>query len=79
MTIDERLLYLSTLQQSHDDAISRLVEQGHDTDRRIKAMTQGFEVLKERSIQMMDSINRLAHIAASHDERLDDLEGRPPS
>jgi len=72
MTPDERLLYLLTLQQSHDDQIAKLVEQGNLNTEHIAALTK-------RTMQAMDSINRLAHIAENHENRLEDLEGPHPS
>ena len=42
-------------------------------------LTDKMDILTGRTIQAMDSINRLGHIAASYDQRLDDLEGRHPA
>jgi K+/H+ antiporter YhaU regulatory subunit KhtT len=60
MTIDERLEYIATLQQAHDDQIGKLIEQGELSARRIDALAQQMAVLAERTIQAMDAINRLA-------------------
>jgi hypothetical protein len=65
MTIDERLEYITTLQQTHDEQIGKLVEQN--------------AILTERTIQAMDAIGRLARIAEIHEHRIEDLEGRRPS
>ena len=79
MSIDERLEFLLTLQQSHDDQIVKLVEQGALNSAAIGALAGRMDVLTERTIQAMDAINRLAHIAQSHDQRIEDLENRRPS
>ena len=63
MSIDERLEFLLTLQQSHDDQIVKLVEQGALNSAAIGALAGRMDVLTERTIQAMDAINRLAHIA----------------
>jgi hypothetical protein len=79
--IEETLEYVVMAQRSHDDQIGRLVEQvdrlverADKNERLVAALAERSAVLTERSIQMMDAINRLAHIAAGHDERLDKLE-----
>jgi prophage DNA circulation protein len=88
MTLDERLEYIATLQQTHDEQIGRLVEttdklveQSDRTEKmlaeHIAASTKRMDVLTERTIQAMDAINRLARIAGSHEDRIDALE-RPP-
>ena len=75
MTIDERFeenartAQFLTLQKSHDDQIAALIE-------RDVALSAKMDILTDRTMQAMDSINRLGRIAASHGERLDDLEGR---
>jgi hypothetical protein len=86
MTIDERLLYLTTLQQSHYDEIAKLVEQGNLNTVHIAALTQRMDasanlmdVLTERTIQAMDAINRLGRIADNHENRIDGLEDQRPS
>ena len=60
MTIDERLEFIATLQQTHDEQIGKLIERQ--------------DVLTERTIQAMDAINRLARIVENHEERIEDLE-----
>jgi hypothetical protein len=55
MTIDERLEFIATLQQTHDEQIGKLVEQS-------ALVSERMEVLTERTIQAMDAINRLARI-----------------
>ncbi len=86
MTIDERLEYIATLQQSHDEQITKLVERGDRAAELIEALTrrmdasaQRMDVLTERTIQAMDAINRLARIADNHENRIDNLEGQRPS
>jgi hypothetical protein len=91
MTLDERLEYIATLQQTHDEQIGRLVEQSDETrsmvrslaaqadrtDRQIGVLTERMDKLTERTIQAMDAINRLARIADNHEDRISDLEDRP--
>lgn len=72
MTIDERLEFIATLQQTHDEQIGKLIEQSDRQSARL-------DVLTERTIQAMDAINRLARIAESHDQRIEDLEDRRSS
>ncbi|SPF40387.1 hypothetical protein SBA4_2490021 [Candidatus Sulfopaludibacter sp. SbA4] len=42
----------------------------------MEELTAKVDVVTERTIQAMDAINRLAVIAAAHEQRLDDLEHR---
>ena len=86
MSIDERLdkmmhtlEYLLTLQQSHDDHIGTLTQRMDETAQRMDETAKRMDVLTQRTIQAMDAINRLAHIAQSHDHRLEDLESGRPS
>jgi hypothetical protein len=72
--IDQTLNHVATLQRSHDEQIGKLVEQGDRNERLIGTLTEGMDVLTERTIQAMDASNRLANIAASHEERTDKLE-----
>ena len=81
MTIDERLEYISTLQQSHDEQIGRLDEQigklfegMQALKERMDASVGRMDVLTERTIQAMDAINRLARIADIHENRISGLE-----
>ncbi len=67
MNIDERLEYISTLQQSHDEQIGRLDEQ-------IGKLAAHMDVLTERTTQAMEAINRLARIADIHEDRISGLE-----
>jgi uncharacterized protein with PIN domain len=67
MTLDERLEYIATLQQTHDEQIGRLVD--HLAEH-IAASNKRMDVLTERTIQAMDAINRLARIAGSHEDRM---------
>ncbi len=83
MTLDERLEYIATLQQTHDEQIGRLVEQSDETRSMIRALaaktdrlTEHMDKLTERTIQAMDAINRLARIADNHEGRIGDLEDR---
>jgi hypothetical protein len=81
MTLDERLEYIATLQQTHDEQIGRLVEQADHNERllaeHVAASNKRMDVLTERTIQAMDAINRLARIAGSHEDRIDALEHPP--
>jgi chromosome segregation ATPase len=114
MTIDERLEYIATLQQSHDEQIGKLVEQSARVDQRMEVLahrmdslaeqmgvltqqmgvltqqmsgltqemsglTHQMGVLTQRTVQAMDSINRLARIAEIQDQRIEDLENDMPS
>ena len=86
MSIDERLdkmthtlEYLLTLQQSHDNHIGTLTQRMDETAQRMDETAKRMDVLTQRTIQAMDAINRLAHIAQSHDHRLEDLESGRPS
>jgi peptidoglycan hydrolase CwlO-like protein len=90
MNLDERLEYIATLQQTHDEQIGRLVEQSDETRSMIRALaaktdkltehmdnlTMRMDKLTERTIQAMDAINRLARIADNHEDRIGDLEDR---
>jgi K+/H+ antiporter YhaU regulatory subunit KhtT len=83
MTIEERLednartvQFILTLQKSHDDQIAALIERDAALFAKMDILTDKMNILTDRTMQAMDAINRLGHIAASHDERLDDLEGR---
>jgi chromosome segregation ATPase len=82
--------FILTLQKSHDDQIAALIERDAAlfakvdilTDKmniltdKVEILTDKVDILTDRTMQAMDSINRLGHIAANHDQRLDDLEGR---
>jgi len=72
MTIDERLEFIATLQQTHDEQLGKLIEQGDRQSARIGVLT-------ERTIQAMDAINRLARIVENHEQRIEDLEDRRQS
>ncbi|HEX4133201.1 MAG TPA: hypothetical protein VHY84_01165 [Bryobacteraceae bacterium] len=74
MNLDEQLQYIATLQRSHDEQITRLVEQGDRNERHINALAGHMNILTERTIQAMDAINRLARIADSHEDRIGGLE-----
>ncbi len=76
MTLDERLEYIATLQQTHDEQIGKLVEQSEETRSMIRALAAQSNKLTERTIQAMDAINRLARIADNHEDRIGDLEDR---
>ena len=69
------------------DRIEAMIAEFAINDRRLQerqeALAQSLELLKslhtdnERRIgQLMDTMNRLANIVISHDQRLDDLENR---
>ena len=86
MSIDERLEYILTLQQSHDEHISKIIEQSALNSAAIALNTAAIalntatiKTLTERTIQAMDAVSRLAHIADIHDQRIDDLEGQSPA
>ena len=87
MTIDERLEYIATLQQTHDEQIGRLFEKADRTEEMVRtfaaqtneqigALTTRMNTLTERTIQAMDAINRLARIADNHEDRIGGLEER---
>ena len=79
MSIDERLEYILTLQQSHDEHISKIIEQSALNSAAIALNSAAIKTLTERTIQAMDAVSRLAHIADIHDQRIDDLEGQSPA
>ena len=79
MSIDERLEYILTLQQSHDEHISKIIEQSALNSAATALNTAAIKTLTERTIQAMDAVSRLAHIADIHDQRIDDLEGQSPA
>ena len=79
MSINERLEYILTLQQSHDEHISKIIEQSALNSAAIALNTAAIKTLTERTIQAMDAVSRLAHIADIHDQRIDDLEGQSPA
>jgi hypothetical protein len=79
MTLDEHLLYIATLQRSHDEQIGKLVEQGNLNTEHIGALARKMDVLTDRTIQAMDTINRLGRIVENHENRIDGLEGQRPS
>jgi hypothetical protein len=78
MTIDERLEALAqsmeVLQGMHMDNDKRFTEQ----IRHLAVVAEQNEArvgeLAKRSLQMMEAINRLAHIADIHDRRIERLE-----
>jgi len=74
MTLDERLQYIATLQQTHDEQIAKLVEQSDRNENAIAALAARMgasiprmDVLTERTNQAMDAINRLPRIAKNHE------------
>ena len=71
--IGQTLDYVATLQRSHDEQIGKLVEQGDRNERLIGALTVRMDVLTDRTIRAMDAINRLANIAATHEDRIDNI------
>ena len=79
MSIDERLEYILTLQQSHDEHISKIIEQSALNSAANALNSAAIKTLTERTIQAMDAVSRLAHIADIHDQRIDDLEGQSPA
>ena len=79
MSIDERLEYILTLQQSHDEHISKIIEQSALNSAAIALNSAAIKTLTKRTIQAMDAVSRLAHIADIHDQRIDDLEGQSPA
>jgi hypothetical protein len=79
--IQHTLDYVATLQRSHDEQIAKLVEQSDRNEKGLGVLTDSLgvltdrlSVLTERTIQAMDAINRLARIAANHEDRIDNLE-----
>jgi len=61
MTIDERLDRLTERHEALTQSVELLALQGKETDRRID--------------QVMQAIEKLVHIASSHEQRLDRLDG----
>lgn len=61
MTIDERLDKLTERHEALTQSVELLTLQGSETDRRIG--------------QVMQAIDKLVHLAGSHEHRLDRLEG----
>ena len=57
--LDERLEYIATLQQAHDEQIGNLVEQSALHEKRLVVLT-------ERTIQATEAITRLARVADIH-------------
>ena len=73
MTIDQRLEALTQtvelLAQKHKDNERANAEQ-------FAALSRTMDLLAQRSIQFMDTMNRVGRILEIHEERLDSHEGR---
>jgi chromosome segregation ATPase len=58
------------------DRLDRLQAAIEELTARVDALTQRLELNEARLTQIMDTMNRLPNIVSSHEERLEDLEGR---
>ena len=87
MTIDERLIYLLSLQSARLERLTKMVEEGRlalTESTAASAQTTGasarlMDVLTERTIQTMDAVNRLMRLAESHGHRIEGFEDQHPS
>jgi hypothetical protein len=66
VSFEEQMQFLLVSQKSHDDQIAALIE-------RESVLKDHMDTLAVRTTQAMTAIHRLANIAVSHEERLDDL------
>jgi hypothetical protein len=76
MTIDERLEaltqtveLLAAMHRDNEKRFSDNEKRFSDNETRFSQVTRNFEIV-------LDSIKRLENIAASHEQRLDDIEGQ---
>jgi chromosome segregation ATPase len=58
------------------DRIDRLQAALEELTARVEKLTHRLELNEARVTQIMDTMNRLPNIVSSHEERLEDLEGR---
>ena len=66
MTIDERLIYLASLQPARREQLAKMAASAQPMDSRRDSWTT-------------DAINRLTCLVENHENRIDNIEGRPPS
>ena len=63
-----------------DERIERLTERHEALTQSVELLTRDIQALAEqtnaRFAQTLEFINRLAHVAEAHEQRLDDLENR---
>jgi methyl-accepting chemotaxis protein len=76
MTIDERLDRLTERHEALTQTVELIAAAQMKTDERMAHLTETTDHLTERMGQLMDTMNRLANIVISHEERIDDLEKR---
>jgi hypothetical protein len=67
MTIDERLEALAVRHEALAQTVEIIAGMQRENESRFGQVTRNFEIV-------LDSIKRLENIAASHEQRLDDLE-----
>jgi len=67
MTIDERLEALTARREALAQTVEIIAAMQRENETRFALVTRNFETV-------LDSIKRLENIAASHEQRLDDLE-----
>lgn len=79
MTIDERLEALAVNIESLHSNIHQLwetVQNGRaDSERRLRAVEDATREMKDMSLKLTDTMNRLANIVIRHEERLDAIDG----
>jgi hypothetical protein len=73
MTIDERLEKLSDRVDALTQSMELLSSLHKDLEQQTAA---GFAETRARFAETLVFINRLAHVAEAHEQRLDDIEGR---
>jgi len=73
MSIDERLAELTERNEFLVRSLELLARTHADFEKRFEEHAQRTD---QRLAQLMDSMSSLANIVASHEQRLDDLEGR---
>ncbi len=69
MTIDERLERLTERHEALAQTMELIAAAQVKNDERMAQVTRTFEIV-------LDSIKRLEHIAAAHEQRIEDLEDR---
>jgi hypothetical protein len=74
-TIDERLEAIAQSTEMLVQAQLKTEDSIHGLTLAMKALAQAHVEIAKAHLQHEDAINRLALIAASHDDRLDALEG----
>ena len=70
---------LSTPEEQFDRierALDRIVERHEALSRSVEILGEMQRASDERLAQLMDTMNSLANIISSHDQRLDNLENR---